>query len=74
MEQSFDFSSYNNIKRMSEDELIALWEKYLADKSNKQAKEWLLKLGFCFDNPKPNGLNVSEGFEFFYKVNNRKEL
>ena len=43
-------------------------------KSNKKAKEWLLKLGFCFDNPKPNGLNVSEGFEFFYKVNNRKEL
>lgn len=43
-------------------------------KSNKQSKEWLLKLGFCFDNPKPNGLNVQEGFEFFYKINNRKEL
>jgi RNA polymerase sigma factor for flagellar operon FliA len=42
MEQSFDFSSYNNIKRMSEDELVALWEKYLADKSNKQARDTLI--------------------------------
>ena len=42
MEQSFDFSSYNNIKRMSEDELLALWEKYLADKSNKQARDALI--------------------------------
>jgi RNA polymerase sigma factor for flagellar operon FliA len=42
MEQGFDFSSYNNIKRMSEDELIALWEKYLADKSNKQARDTLI--------------------------------
>ena len=42
MEQSFDFSSYNSIKRMSEDELVALWEKYLADKSNKQARDTLI--------------------------------
>ena len=42
MEQSFDFSSYNNIKRMSENELVALWEKYLADKSNKQARDTLI--------------------------------
>ena len=42
MEQSFDFSSYNNIKRMSEDELVVLWEKYLADKSNKQARDTLI--------------------------------
>lgn len=42
MEQGFDFSSYNNIKRLSEEELIALWEKYLADKSNKQARDSLI--------------------------------
>ena len=28
MSQSFDFTSYNNIKRLSEDELVALWEEY----------------------------------------------
>ncbi len=42
MEQGFDFSSYNSIKRLSEDELIALWEKYLADKTNKQARDTLI--------------------------------
>lgn len=42
MEQGFDFSSYNSIKRLSEDELVALWEKYLADKSNKQARDTLI--------------------------------
>ena len=42
MEQSFDFSSYNNIKHLTEDELTALWEKYLADKSNKTARDTLI--------------------------------
>ena len=42
MEQGFDFSSYNSIKRLSEDELTALWEKYLADKTNKQARDTLI--------------------------------
>ena len=42
MEQGFDFSSYNSIKRLSEEELTALWEKYLADKTNKQARETLI--------------------------------
>lgn len=42
MEQGFDFSSYNSIKRLSEEELIALWEKYLADKINKQARDTLI--------------------------------
>lgn len=42
MEQNFDFSSYNSIKRLSEDELTAVWEKYLADKSNKQARDTLI--------------------------------
>lgn len=42
MEQGFDFSSYNNIKRLKEDELVSLWEKYLSDKSNKQARDGLI--------------------------------
>ncbi len=42
-------------------------------KSNFEAKRWLQKLGFNFDNPKPNGLNVKEDFEFFYKVSERNE-
>ncbi|MBQ9244877.1 hypothetical protein IJ182_01265 [bacterium] len=39
--------------------------------SNLQAKNWLVKLGFQFDNPRPDVLNVKKGFEFFYKVNER---
>lgn len=42
MEQSFDFSSYNNIKHLTEDELTTLWEKYLADKSDKTARDTLI--------------------------------
>ena len=42
MEQSFDFSSYNNIKRLPENELNLLWEKYLADKSDKQTRDKLI--------------------------------
>ena len=42
MEQSFDFSSYNNIKHLTEDELTALWEKDLADKSDKTARDTLI--------------------------------
>ena len=42
MEQDFDFSSYNQIKRLPEEELTALWEKYLADKSNKQARDLII--------------------------------
>ena len=40
-------------------------------KSNFQAKQWLKKLGFCFDKKNPTSLVVEEGFEFFYKK--RKE-
>ncbi len=43
-------------------------------KSNKEAKKWLLKLGFCFDNPQPKGLVLKKDFEFFYKINERKEI
>lgn len=42
MSQSFDFTSYNNIKRLSEDELTALWEEYLEDKTNKAARDTLI--------------------------------
>lgn len=42
MEQNFDFSSYNNIKRLSEDELTTLWEKYLADKSDKHSRDLII--------------------------------
>lgn len=42
MEQNFDFSSYNSIKRLSEDELTAVWEKYLADKSDKKSRDILI--------------------------------
>ncbi len=42
MSQSFDFTSYNNIKRLSEEELASLWEQYLSDKSNKAARDTLI--------------------------------
>lgn len=42
MSQSFDFTSYNNIKRLSEDELTVLWEEYLKDKTNKAARDTLI--------------------------------
>ena len=42
MSQSFDFTSYNSIKRLSEEELTALWEQYLSDKSNKAARDTLI--------------------------------
>lgn len=42
MSQDFDFTSYNNIKRMSEDELAVLWEKYLNDKSQKEVRDTLI--------------------------------
>ncbi len=42
MSQSFDFTSYNNIKRLSEEELTALWEEYLKDKTNKAARDTLI--------------------------------
>ena len=42
MSQSFDFTSYNNIKKLSEDELAALWEEYLKDKTNKAARDTLI--------------------------------
>jgi len=42
MSQSFDFTSYNNIKRLSEEELVELWTNYLNDKSNKELRDTLI--------------------------------
>ena len=42
MSQSFDFTSYNNIKRLAEDELEALWHEYFKDKTNKTVRDTLI--------------------------------
>ncbi len=42
MSQTFDFTSYNSIKRMSEEELSALWQEYLNDKTNKTVRDTLI--------------------------------
>lgn len=42
MNQDFDFTSYNNIKRLSEDELRSLWEKYLNDHTDKISRDVLI--------------------------------
>lgn len=42
MSQTFDFTSYNNIKRMSEEELCILWQEYLDDKTNKTVRDTLI--------------------------------
>ena len=42
MSQDFDFTSYNNIKRLSEEELVVLWEKYLSDKTDKASRDALI--------------------------------
>lgn len=42
MDQSFNFSSYSNIKRLSEDELVSLWDKYLLNKSDKTSRDLLI--------------------------------
>lgn len=42
MSQNFDFTSYYNIKRLTEDELTALWQEYLNDKSNKAVRDTLI--------------------------------
>ncbi len=42
MSQDFDFTSYNNIKRLSEEELVALWGKYLNDRTDKASRDALI--------------------------------
>lgn len=40
--------------------------------SNFQAKRWLKKLGFVFDNPTPKGMDIPDNFEFFYKFTKKE--
>ena len=42
MEQDLEFSSYNKIKRASNEELNALWQEYFADRSNKTLRDKLI--------------------------------
>ena len=42
MDQSFDFTSYNSIKRLSEEELTELWGKYFEDKTQKSIRDALI--------------------------------
>lgn len=42
MENENNFSSYNNIKRLSDEEIEKVWNDYLADKSNKQLRDVLI--------------------------------
>lgn len=42
MEQTNNFSSYNNIKRLSDEELVNVWEQYFADRSNKKLRDILI--------------------------------
>lgn len=42
MNQSFDFTSYNNIKRLTEEELTALWGEYFRDKTQKSVRDTLI--------------------------------
>ncbi|MFI3301141.1 MAG: FliA/WhiG family RNA polymerase sigma factor [Candidatus Gastranaerophilales bacterium] len=42
MSQGFDFTSYNNIKRLEQEELVLLWEKYFADKNDKVTRDALI--------------------------------
>lgn len=42
MSDTFEFTSYNNIKRLSEEELVALWSRYFENKSDKAVKDALI--------------------------------
>lgn len=42
MEQDLDFSSYNKIKRASNEELTDLWTQYFADHNNKTLRDKLI--------------------------------
>lgn len=42
MSEELEYSSYNKIKRLSDEELEALWHEYLADKSKKALRDKLI--------------------------------
>lgn len=43
-------------------------------KNNKMMKKWLKTVGYKFDNPHPDGVNVPTGFEFFYRIREVKGI
>ena len=42
MENENNFSSYNNIKRLSDEEIVKVWEAYLEDHDNKELRDTLI--------------------------------
>lgn len=51
------------------------WLTYnILHKSNKNAKKWLSRLGFKFDLPFLEGVEVPKGFEFFYRIREFKGM
>ncbi|MCM1009434.1 MAG: FliA/WhiG family RNA polymerase sigma factor [Fusobacterium sp.] len=42
MSENFDFTSYNNIKRLPENELVELWNRYFQNKSDKAVRDALI--------------------------------
>ena len=42
MSEELEYSSYNNIKRLTDEELEALWHEYLADKTQKALRDKLI--------------------------------
>lgn len=41
---------------------------------NEFAKNWLKWIGFEFDKPKPQNLNIPKNFEFFYRIRKKRGL
>lgn len=42
MSEDIEYNSYNNIKRLSDKELEALWQNYLADRKNKKLRDEII--------------------------------
>ncbi len=42
MSDNFEYNSYNNIKRLSDNELENLWMEYLADRTNKKLRDLII--------------------------------
>lgn len=42
MSDTVEYNSYNNIKRLSDEDLEALWVAYLADKTNKKLRDQII--------------------------------
>lgn len=42
MNEELEYNSYNNIKRLSDEELEAMWQQYLDDKSRKDLRDTLI--------------------------------